>query len=134
MDHFGTLMFTEAVRAEQQANGSRMTYARITAWPAPEAVGEDEIAFVEARDSFYMFTVSETVWPYVQHHGGPARFLRALGPQTLGFADYGGNRQFVSTGNLEGSDRVILLLMDYPRKARLKIMDHASWTPTSQDA
>jgi predicted pyridoxine 5'-phosphate oxidase superfamily flavin-nucleotide-binding protein len=90
-----------------------------------DALTHDEIEFIQARDSFYMGTVSETGWPYIQHRGGPAGFLRVLGPSSLAFADYKGNRQLLSTGNLTKSDRVTLFLMDYPHQTRLKIMGHA---------
>ena len=86
---------------------------------------EDERRFIEARDSFYMATVSETGWPYIQHRGGAAGFLRVLGPTQLAFADYKGNRQMLSTGNLAANDRVALFLMDYPNRERLKILGHA---------
>jgi len=95
--------------------------------PAPErdVLTLEETEFIAARDSFYLATVTEDGWPYVQHRGGPAGFLRAVGPNQLGFADLGGNRQLVSTGNLAALDRVALFLMDYPRRERLKILGHA---------
>ncbi len=133
MQHFGQIMFTDQVQAEQAAQGSRDTYARMTERPTPDGLGEDERLFIETRTSFYMATVSETGWPYVQHRGGPAGFLKVLDPQTIGFADYRGNRQYVSTGNLRGDARVSLFLMDYPRKARLKLLGHARVTPASDD-
>lgn len=126
MDHFGTLMFTPAVQAKQTAQGSRETYARMTERPAPKGLGADEVAFLTSRSSFYMATVTETGWPYVQHRGGPVGFLKVLDPQTIGFADYRGNRQYVSAGNLASDDRVSLFAMDYPRKARLKLLGHAT--------
>ena len=133
MQHFGQIMFTDRVQAEQTANGSRDTYARMTDRPAPEGLGEDERLFIETRTSFYMATVTETGWPYVQHRGGPAGFLKVHDPQTIGFADYRGNRQYVSTGNLRGDGRVSLFLMDYPRKARLKLLGHARVTQAADD-
>ncbi|MEM1073957.1 MAG: pyridoxamine 5'-phosphate oxidase family protein [Pseudomonadota bacterium] len=133
METFGKLMFTPAVIAEQELHGSRDTYARMTERPAPKGLGEDEVAFLVSRASFYMATVSETGWPYVQHRGGPRGFLKVLDPQTIGFADYRGNRQYVSKGHLSGDDRVSLFFMDYPRKARLKIMGHATMQP-AEDA
>jgi predicted pyridoxine 5'-phosphate oxidase superfamily flavin-nucleotide-binding protein len=83
--------------------------------------GEDEAAFIESRDSFYMATVSETGWPYIQHRGGPRGFLKLIDDQTLAFADYRGNLQYISAGNLSADSRVCLFLMDYAHKARLKI-------------
>jgi hypothetical protein len=93
--------------------------------PENDPLTEDEIRFIQARDSFYMATVSETGWPYIQHRGGQPGFLRVLSPTTLAFADYRGNRQLLSTGNLATSDRVALFLMDYPQRTRLKILGHA---------
>ncbi len=71
-------------------------------------------AFIARRDSFYMATTNSDGWPYLQHRGGPAGFLRVLGPHQLGFADFKGNRQMLTTGNLDGNDRVALFLVDYP--------------------
>jgi hypothetical protein len=98
-----------------------------------DPLGDDEIAFIAARDSFYMATVSETGWPYVQHRGGTPGFLRVLDEQTIAFADYGGNRQLVSTGNLAAADRVALILMDYANRARLKILGHARTIAATDD-
>jgi hypothetical protein len=95
--------------------------------PAPERdpLGDDECAFINARDSFYLATVSENGWPYVQHRGGARGFLRVVNPALLAFADYKGNRQLLTTGNLAVNDRVTLFLMDYPNQTRLKIIGHA---------
>ncbi|MEO1136596.1 MAG: pyridoxamine 5'-phosphate oxidase family protein [Pseudomonadota bacterium] len=126
MRHFGDIMFTDNVKAEQTRRGSRDAYAKMTARPAPEGLGEREAAFIAARDSFYMASVTKTGWPYVQHRGGPRGFLKVIDAATLGMADYRGNKQYVSTGNLKHDDRVSLFLMDYPNRARLKILAHAS--------
>ena len=125
MEQFGKLMFSTRVQAEQEARGSRAACANLAARPAPEGLGPDEVAFLTTRTSFYMASVGETGWPYVQHRGGPRGFVKLLDPQTIGFADYRGNRQYVSTGNLKGDDRVSLFFMDYPRKSRLKLLGHA---------
>ncbi len=93
--------------------------------PERDPLTDEEIAFIRARDSFYMATITENGWPYVQHRGGPPGFLRVISPAQLAFADYGGNRQLLSTGNLAANDRVALFLMDYPRRERLKILGHA---------
>ncbi len=90
-----------------------------------EAFTENEEAFIAERDSFYMASVSETGWPYVQHRGGPPGFLKVIDETTLAFADFRGNRQYISVGNLDANDRVALILVDYPRRARLKILAHA---------
>lgn len=125
MKHFGDIMFTDTVKQEQTLRGSREAYAKMTARPAPEGLTEREAAFIEARDSFYMASVTETGWPYVQHRGGPKGFLKVINETTLGMADYRGNKQYVSTGNLKNDNRVALFLMDYPNQARLKLLARA---------
>ncbi|MBG1233470.1 pyridoxamine 5'-phosphate oxidase family protein [Aestuariivirga litoralis] len=123
---FSKIAFTAPVRDLQERDGSRKAYARFESGPETiDRIGPAEAAFIAARDSFYMATVSENGWPYIQHRGGPAGFLRVLSETEIGFADYSGNRQFISTGNLAGDDRVSLFLMDYPHRTRLKILGHA---------
>ena len=114
--------FTPSVRAAQTHYYGRAP--KLPPTPETDALTADETDFLAARDSFYMATVTEDGWPYVQHRGGPPGFLKVLGPNRLGFADFGGNRQLLSTGNLAVSDRVALFLMDYPRKERLKLLGH----------
>jgi uncharacterized protein len=92
-----------------------------------------EAQFIAQRYSFYLATVSETGWPYIQHRGGPAGFLKMLDDRTLAFADYRGNRQYISTGNLRAGDKACLFLMDYPRRARLKIYAHIEVVPLDKD-
>lgn len=122
-DKFLELMVTPAVaQAEQHYFGRSI---EVRGEGPRDALTEDETSFIGARDSFYMATVSETGWPYVQHRGGQQGFLRVINPNALAFADYRGNRQLLSTGNLAVSDRVALFLMDYPQRARLKILGHA---------
>ena len=124
---FAELMFTPTVKAEQEKAGSRASYARmeLPQAPARDRIGATEAAFIAERDSFYMASVTETGWPYVQHRGGPPGFLKVIDEKTLGFADFRGNRQYVSVGNLKTDDRVSLFLMDYPNQRRLKILGHA---------
>jgi predicted pyridoxine 5'-phosphate oxidase superfamily flavin-nucleotide-binding protein len=103
--------------------------------PIPDdCLGPEEAAFIAARDSFYLGTVSETGWPYIQHRGGPPGFLHVLDAgKALAFADLGGNRQLLSTGNISaGSDRVALFLMDYPNRTRLKVNGHARILPADE--
>ena len=120
---FHELAFTDSVRhAQEEYYGQSRPVRHV---PGPDALTDDEISFIQARDSFYMATVSETGWPYLQHRGGEAGFLRVLSPAQLAFADYKGNRQLISVGNLAVTDRVMLFLMDYPQRTRLKIMGHA---------
>lgn len=115
--------FTPKVLAAQQQYFGRSQ--NIPPQPERDALTEDENQFIQSRDSFYMATVSENGWPYVQHRGGKPGFLRVVSPTQLAFADYKGNRQMLSTGNLAASDRVALFLMDYPQRTRLKILGHA---------
>lgn len=123
---FAKIAFTPNVQAAQARMGSRDAY-RSTELGEPEVVelGPYEVAFICARDSFYQGTVGENGWPYVQHRGGPAGFLKVLDARTIGYADFSGNRQYISVGNLDGDDRVSLFLMDYPRQRRLKIWGRA---------
>jgi len=124
---FAEITFTPAVRSVQEAMGSRASYARMEAGAdSNHELGPSEAAFIGLRDSFYMATVGETGWPYVQHRGGPAGFVRVLDEKTIGFADFRGNRQYVSVGNLMRDDRVSLLFMDYPNRARLKLLGRVS--------
>lgn len=124
---FADLMFTPKVQKIQSDHGSRKAYARMTDGSAStiDPLTMREAEFIEARDSFYMATVSETGWPYIQHRGGPPGFLKVIDSHTIGFADYRGNRQYVSIGNLSSDDRVSLFLMDYPNRQRLKMLGHA---------
>ena len=123
---FAEIAFTPNVKKAQELNGSRMSYARMAEGAAHhDVIGPNEAAFISERDSFYMATVSETGWPYIQHRGGPPGLIRVLDEKTIGFADFRGNRQYVSVGNLENDDRVALILMDYPNRARLKILGRA---------
>ncbi len=117
---------TPGVRAAQEANGSRELWERFKGNRVSDRFTEDEAAFIAARDSFYMATVSEAGWPYVQHRGGSPGFLKVLDDKTLGFADFRGNRQYISLGNIAANDRVALILMDFPNRARLKILAHMS--------
>ena len=133
---FDEIAFTDTVKAVQQEMGSRHAYARRAAGDAAinAELGPTEAAFIAARDSVYMATVSETGWPYVQHRGGPAGFVRVLDETTLGFADFAGNRQYVSVGNLRSDDRVSLFFMDYPNRTRLKIFGRARTVDPEDDA
>jgi hypothetical protein len=126
MSHaFADIAFTPSVKAAQQRDGSRAGYAR-NFESADEVfndrLGAAEAEFIAAQRSFYMATVSETGWPYLQHRGGPLGFLKILDEKTLAFADYAGNRQLISVGNLAGNDRVALILVDYAHRVRLKVL------------
>lgn len=133
--HFADIAFTPAVQRRQERNGSRAHDARRQMADGPsDPLGPGEAAFIAERDSFHMATVSETGWPYLQHRGGPKGFLKVLDAQTLAFADFRGNRQYVSAGNLDGNDRVALILMDYANRLRLKVFGQARVIDTSEDS
>ncbi|MFI7440615.1 pyridoxamine 5'-phosphate oxidase family protein [Nonomuraea indica] len=126
MSRYAQLAFTDGVLAHQKAHGSDRAYRRMLDGPAEtDRLGPDERAFIAERDSFYLASVSETGWPYIQHRGGPPGFLRVLDDRTLGFADFRGNRQYITRGNLDHDDRVSLFLMDYAHQARLKLFGRA---------
>ena len=133
MQRYDDIMFTPAITALQDADGSAETYAR-SYGHRTRPLGEDDIAFITSRTSFYLGTVSETGWPYIQHRGGPAGFLKVLDDHTLAFADYRGNRQHISEGNVGQDDRVSLFLMDYPRRARMKLQGRARFVQATDDA
>jgi predicted pyridoxine 5'-phosphate oxidase superfamily flavin-nucleotide-binding protein len=124
--HFGSLVFTPVVKALQEKYGSRRQYARMEGGgTSRDRLGPDEAAFIAERDSFYMATTGSTGWPYVQHRGGPKGFLKVIDDSRVAFADFRGNRQYVSTGNLATDNRVTIIMVDYPRQARLKILGRA---------
>jgi predicted pyridoxine 5'-phosphate oxidase superfamily flavin-nucleotide-binding protein len=119
---FLDIMATPAVRAAQAAMGSERTWTHFKGHREFDRFGADEIAFIADQDHLYMATVSETGWPYVQHRGGKAGFVKVIDATTLAFPDYRGNLQYISVGNLSADDRVALILVDYPRRARMKIL------------
>jgi predicted pyridoxine 5'-phosphate oxidase superfamily flavin-nucleotide-binding protein len=120
---FLELATTPAARAAQAAHGSRAAYARAEGGaPNHDRLGAKEASFIAARDSFYLASVTDTGWPYIQHRGGPAGFLKLLGEKSLGFADLAGNKQYLTLGNIQTDDRVALFLMDYPNRRRLKLL------------
>ena len=121
--NFGSLVFTPLVKALQEQHGSRRQYARLEASDSsPGRLGPEESAFIADRDTFYMATLGSTGWPYIQHRGGPKGFLKVIDESTIAFADFLGNKQYISTGNLLSDNRAALILMDYPRQLRLKIL------------
>jgi len=123
---FGSFVFTPVVKALQERYGSRRQYAKLEQGAtAPDRLGPDESTFIAERDSFYMASVGATGWPYIQHRGGPKGFLKVIDDRTIAFADFSGNKQFISAGNLTTDARVALILVDYPQQARLKILGRA---------
>lgn len=129
---FSEIAFTDSVRSMQTRYGSRTAYAKFDF--AEDRLSEYEIEFLAGRDSFYLATVGENGWPYVQHRGGPKGFLKVLDDKTLGFADFRGNKQYISVGNLSTDDRVSLFFMDYPNRQRLKLWARAKIVHAEEDA
>ncbi len=132
---FAEIAFTPAVRALQKKGGSDTAYDPFLD-PGAEArdrLGEAEAGFISLRDGFYQASVGETGWPYVQFRGGPRGFLKVLDERTVAYADFRGNRQYLSVGNLATDDRVSLILMDYPNRARLKLWGRARVTDKAED-
>jgi hypothetical protein len=125
-ESFYEIAFTPSVKDQQTEHNSRRQYERMEqALAGHNQLGPDEQNFIALRDSFYMASVSETGWPYIQHRGGPPGFVHILRPNLIGFADLRGNKQYISLGNLSHDDRVALFFMDYPNQTRLKILGHA---------
>ncbi|WP_215779911.1 pyridoxamine 5'-phosphate oxidase family protein [Paludibacterium sp. B53371] len=118
---FLDIAITPGVRAVQAQMGADQLWQDFKGQRDFDRFGAQEAAFIAERDSFYLATVSETGWPYVQHRGGPRGFLTLLDERTLAFADYRGNRQYLTLGNLAANDRTCLFLMDYPRRTRMKL-------------
>lgn len=131
---FLDVAITPSVRAVQAKMGADRIWQDFKGHREFDRFTENEAAFIADRDSFYMATASETGWPYVQHRGGPRGFLKLVDDHTLAFADYRGNRQYISTGNLAADDRACLFLMDYPHGARLKIYAHVETLALDDDS
>jgi uncharacterized protein len=125
---------TPSVKSAQDAYGSGDYWSGFRGERAFDRFTDVERAFIAQRDSFYMATVSETGWPYIQHRGGPPGFLKVLDERTLGFADFRGNRQYISVGNLAANNRAALILVDYPRRSRLKVYAHTEVKDLRDDA
>lgn len=132
-DGFLDLASTPSVKAARDANGSGALWTKVHRDRTFDHFTEAEIAFIATRDSFYIATVSESGWPYVQHRGEPPGLLRVLDDKTLAFADFRGNRQYISVGNLGAESRASLILMDYPGRRRLKIYAHSELRGLSTD-
>jgi predicted pyridoxine 5'-phosphate oxidase superfamily flavin-nucleotide-binding protein len=126
MSHnFGSLIFTPAIKALQERYGSRRQYARMEQSGSMDRLGPDETEFLAGRDGFYMASLGATGWPYVQYRGGTKGFLKVIDDRTIAFADFRGNKQYISAGNVSTDNRVALIMVDYPRQARLKMLGRA---------
>lgn len=133
---FAEIAFTPAVKAAQQRDGSRAGYARSFEGDAErfnDRLDTTEVDFLSKLRSFYLATVSETGWPYVQHRGGPPGFVQVLDDRQIAFADYAGNRQLISVGNLAGNPRVALIAVDYTQRIRLKLLGTMAVQPLADD-
>jgi predicted pyridoxine 5'-phosphate oxidase superfamily flavin-nucleotide-binding protein len=133
MQRYDELMFTPSVNALQEREGVAATHSAHYARKDRNGLGPDEVAFLQSRTSIYMASLSETGWPYIQHRGGPVGFLTVLNDHTIAFADYRGNQQHISEGNIGANARVSLFAMDYPRKARIKLQGHARFCDAGED-
>ncbi|MES1226865.1 MAG: pyridoxamine 5'-phosphate oxidase family protein [Bacteroidota bacterium] len=123
--NFATLAFTDAVKAMQEKLGSRSGYARMERDNYVDGLTENEIDFIAQRDSFYMASIGENNFPYIQHRGGPKGFVKVLDAKRIGFIDFKGNMQYISVGNIATNNNVALIMVDYPSRARLKILAKA---------
>ena len=128
IDRYLEIATSDAVKHLQERWGSRSSYGRLETGPATNhELGPEEVEFIEAQDTFFLASVNENGWPYIQHRGGPPGFLKVLDNNLLGFPDFKGNRQYLSFGNILKNPRVSLFLIDYPARARLKIFGHAKF-------
>ncbi len=128
-DYTSDVAFTPAVKRLQEAKGSRRGYAKMEekgGWQ--DTITDDLAGFIGGRDSFYLGTASADGQPYIQHRGGKPGFLKVLDGKTLAFADFRGNRQYITAGNLSENDKAYIFLMDYPNRRRIKIWGHARVT------
>ncbi len=119
--NYAKLAFTDRIKTLQEAHGSRKGYQKMETFAFPDGLSERELQFIAARDSFYVASLGENGYPYMQHRGGPRGFLRAIDHKTLAFLDFRGNMQYITTGNVQTHKKVSLFLMDYPNRLRLKI-------------
>jgi predicted pyridoxine 5'-phosphate oxidase superfamily flavin-nucleotide-binding protein len=123
--NFAEIAFTDAVKALQEKHGSRKGYERMEKFNVIDGLSENEMSFISNRDSFYLASIGEKNFPYIQHRGGPKGFVKVLDKNTIGFIDFSGNKQYISVGNFATNNNVALIMMDYPARARLKILAKA---------
>lgn len=119
------VVFTPAARRAQAERGSAQHYAKRTVEGFPDRITPELAKFLAEQDTVFLATVSADGAPYIQHRGGPKGFIKVIDERTLGFADYRGNRQYITLSNLEGNDRAYLFVLDFARKQRIKIWGHA---------
>lgn len=123
--NFAEIAFSEAVKELQEKHGSRKGYVRMEKFNIIDGLSENEKGFIEDRDSFYLASIGEKNFPYIQHRGGPKGFVKVIDKNTIGFIDFTGNKQYISVGNVATNNNVALIMMDYPARARLKIFARA---------
>ena len=131
--NFATLAFTDTVKAMQEKLGSRAGYARMERDTYRDGLTQNEVDFIAQRDSFYMASIGENNFPYIQHRGGPKGFLKVLDAKRIGFIDFRGNMQYISVGNIATNNNVALIMVDYPARARLKILAKAEIVELKDD-
>jgi len=131
--NFPSLAFTEAVKEMQEKLGSRASYARLEKETYVDGLTQHETAFIADRDSFYMATIGENGYPYIQHRGGPKGFVKVLDTKKIGFIDFRGNMQYISVGNIQTNNNVSLIMVDYPSRTRLKILAKATIVELKDD-
>jgi uncharacterized protein len=123
--NFASLAFTEEVKSLQVKHGSRTSYERMEERNVVDGLTENEVDFIRHRDSFYMASIGENGFPYIQHRGGPKGFIKVMDANAIGFVDFSGNKQYITVGNLATNKNVSLFMMDYPARARLKLYARA---------
>lgn len=123
--NFAAIAFSDAVKALQEKHGSRKSYERMEKFNVINGLSENEMGFISNRDNFYLASIGEKNFPYIQHRGGPKGFVKVLDKNTIGFIDFSGNKQYISVGNFVTNNNVALIMMDYPGRARLKIFAKA---------
>lgn len=131
--NFGVLAFTDPVKALQEKKGSRASYARMERDKYVDGLTENEVAFIAQRDSFYMASIGENSFPYIQHRGGPKGFVKVLDANRIGFIDFRGNMQYISVGNIATNNNIALIMVDYPSGTRLKILAKAEVVELNDD-
>jgi len=131
--NYAKLAFTSTIKRLQEKYGSRNNYERMERFTSNDGLTHREIDLISERDSFYVASYGENGFPYIQHRGGPKGFLKVLDPETLGFLDFTGNKQYITLGNIEHRQKVSLILMDYPRRSRLKIYAEAEVVSLEED-
>ena len=131
--NYAQLAFTDAVKELQEKQGSRNGYDRMEKMSVVDGLTENEIYFIGDRDSFYMASFGENEYPYIQHRGGPKGFIKVIDDKTIGFVDFVGNKQYISTGNIATNNNVAIIMMSYPHRARLKLYAKAKIVDLAND-